>query len=198
VDRGKVVTHSPEETERFAEEFARSLSAGSVVTFSGELGAGKTTFVRGFTRAFSDEDINSPTFTYLNIYSGSTPLYHFDLYRLKSPDEFLTMGFDEYFHLNGITLIEWSEKIRSILPKEIIHVAMTHAGKNKRSPFVTSDDYIKNQMANNKYVDPPDLDREKEVLENFKLENLSWTSINSVEKVRENHPASILIQYIYL
>ncbi len=78
------------------------------------------------------DDVCSPTFTYLNIYKGPIDIYHFDLYRLRDEDEFLSMGFDEFFTADGICCIEWSERIQSILPENCIKVYLTHAGGDKR------------------------------------------------------------------
>jgi tRNA threonylcarbamoyladenosine biosynthesis protein TsaE len=76
------------------------------------------------------EDVSSPTFTYLHIYPG--PVYHFDLYRLKSAEEFLALGFDEYFNTDGIVCFEWAEKIASILPEKTLRITLKHAGENER------------------------------------------------------------------
>lgn len=122
-------TSTAEETMDFAKEFGRSLIANSVVCFFGDLGSGKTTFIKGLVEGASQypgEEVNSPTFTYLNIYSGPyVTVYHFDLYRLRDVDEFLSMGFDEYLTAGGICCIEWSERIMQILPSTYIRVLMT-------------------------------------------------------------------------
>lgn len=99
-----------------------------MVALFGELGSGKTTFVKGLA---SSENVSSPTFNFLHIYPG--PLYHFDLYRLISEGDFLALGFQEYFNAGGICCIEWSEKIPSLLPKEAIRIYFEHAGGDKRT-----------------------------------------------------------------
>lgn len=113
----------------------RSLPDNSVVCFFGELGAGKTTFIKGLAAGaagISPDTINSPTFVYLNIYTGNRTVYHFDLYRLRDADEFMGMGFDEYFHAGGICCIEWSERIASLLPDNVVTVRMAHVSPNER------------------------------------------------------------------
>jgi len=129
------LSHSIEETLEISRVLARQLHKNSVVCFFGELGAGKTTFIKGLTAAiaaYPSEDVSSPTFTYLNIYSGDVSVYHFDLYRLRDEDEFLSMGFDEFFSAGGICCIEWSERIAALIPEDAVQVWLTHAGGDKR------------------------------------------------------------------
>lgn len=131
-----LITHSEEETHQEGFRFGKQLSSNSIVSFFGDLGAGKTTFIRGIVSAWHRTDIvHSPTFTYLNIYEGNKTIYHFDLYRLQSEREFLTMGFDEYLFADGICCIEWSERIERILPKEVINVKIEHLADNRRNIF---------------------------------------------------------------
>lgn len=107
-------SNSLEETVQIGKKISSFLKVGSVVCLSGELGAGKTTLVKAIASLFTNEEIISPTYTYLNIYDGSIPLYHFDLYRLTQPEEFLFSGFDEFLHKKGICLIEWSDRLPSL------------------------------------------------------------------------------------
>lgn len=126
---------SSDETQQCGEHFGKALPLNTVVAFQGELGAGKTTFIKGFARGaggLQEREVNSPTFTYLNIYHGSKTIYHFDLYRLSSPEEFLSMGFDEYLTYGGICCIEWSERIASLLPERTLTVHISHLGDDKR------------------------------------------------------------------
>lgn len=106
------VSGSVEETERIGAELAQRLPAGSVVAFSGDLGAGKTAFVRGMARGLGiRERITSPTFTIVNEYEGGTcPLFHFDLYRLGGEDELFDIGWEDYLARGGISAVEWSER----------------------------------------------------------------------------------------
>lgn len=130
------ITHSAEETRQLGREIGRQLPINSVICFYGDLGAGKTTFIKGLAGGVlgsSGEEINSPTFTYLNIYPGNKTLYHFDLYRLRDGDEFLQMGFDEYFDAGGICCIEWAEKIHMLEISKVITVEIAYLGAEMRS-----------------------------------------------------------------
>lgn len=123
------LSHSPEETALFAEHLGSELPPNTVLTFFGNLGAGKTTFIKGLVKGaiqLPPSIVQSPTFTYLNVYRNEKTVYHFDLYRLRDSDEFLSMGFDEYFEADGICCIEWSERITPILPPSCIKVIMEH------------------------------------------------------------------------
>lgn len=136
----RYISHSPAETQALGSQFAQRLFPNNVLCFFGDLGAGKTTFIKGVAEAVSglpECEVNSPTFTYLNIYNGPTTLYHFDLYRLRDADEFLSMGFDEMLFAGGICCIEWSEKIAGLLPTEFISVRMTHLNKEERQIDIT-------------------------------------------------------------
>lgn len=137
----RFVSYSPAETQALGVEFGRRLLPNSIVCFFGDLGAGKTTFIKGVVSgalALPEGDVNSPTFTYLNIYRGLTTLYHFDLYRLRDADAFLSMGFDEMFYAGGICCIEWSEKIEELLPVEAISVRMIHLSEGMRQIDITA------------------------------------------------------------
>ncbi|MBS4164455.1 tRNA threonylcarbamoyladenosine biosynthesis protein TsaE [Candidatus Protochlamydia amoebophila] len=128
-------SNSAEETQEVGFNFGLTLPANSVICFFGDLAAGKTTFIKGLVAGASQLDPNivqSPTFSYLHIYEGKQIVYHFDLYRLKDVDEFLSMGFDEYFESGGICCVEWSERIHSILPPNCLFVILTHQSENRR------------------------------------------------------------------
>jgi tRNA threonylcarbamoyladenosine biosynthesis protein TsaE len=105
------------------------------VCLFGELAAGKTTFIKGLVYGAAQVDpsiVQSPTFTYLHIYEGQKKVYHFDLYRLRDIDEFLSMGFDEYFDAEGICCIEWSERIAAYLPANSLSVILQHVQEDQR------------------------------------------------------------------
>lgn len=124
-------------------ELGRRLKPGAIICLFGDLAAGKTTFIKGLVVGAACLDasvVQSPTFAYLNIYEGSQKIYHFDLYRLRDADEFLSMGFDEFFDRNGICCIEWSERIASFLPPEVIYVLISHEEENKRTIAITHGD----------------------------------------------------------
>ena len=113
-------SNSPKETENIAKAFSKELKAGDVVCLNGDLGTGKTAFVQGLVKALGyREPISSPTFTIVNCYEGAKlPIYHFDVYRIEDPDEMYEIGYEEYVYGDGISLIEWSEKIKDILPPD--------------------------------------------------------------------------------
>lgn len=107
-----ITTNSESETEKLGESFAATLPDGSVVAMYGELGAGKTAFVRGMARGMGiDCRVSSPTFTIVNEYEGPRTLIHFDMYRLSSPDELFDIGWDDYLKRNAVCAVEWSEKV---------------------------------------------------------------------------------------
>lgn len=130
----KWLSHSVEDTYEVASEIAKKIGPSDTICLFGDLGAGKTTFVKGLVKSFgvAPEQVSSPTFVYLNIYQGPVSFYHFDLYRLKDEAAFLSMGFDEYLDQEGIKCIEWSEKIASILPSNVIKITLTHVNEGTR------------------------------------------------------------------
>ena len=112
------ISNSPDETQAFAADMAKRLSAGDVLCLYGDLGAGKTAFVQGLAKGLGiDEPITSPTFTIVNEYEGRLPLYHFDVYRIADSDEMYEVGFDEYVYGEGVSVIEWPQLIADILPE---------------------------------------------------------------------------------
>ncbi len=133
-DRVDLLLDGEEATRCFAEKLASSLSANTIIALYGDLGAGKTTFMQGLIRGLGgkEEMVQSPTFVYLHLYPTALPVFHFDLYRLRTAKEFTSMGFDEYFENGGITAIEWPERIASILPASAIGVHLTHISENVR------------------------------------------------------------------
>ena len=110
------LSHSPEETERIGETLGKTLRPGSVVAYRGGLGMGKTAFTRGLARGLGCAGrVTSPTFTIVNEYSGTVPLFHFDMYRLGSSDELFDIGWEDYLDRNGICAVEWSENVAEAL-----------------------------------------------------------------------------------
>ena len=110
---------STEDTLKIGERLAKKAKPGNIFCLTGNLGTGKTVFAGGFARGLGiNGDITSPTFTILNEYhEGRLPLYHFDLYRLNSPNELFGIGYEEYFYGNGVTLVEWPERAESLIPQ---------------------------------------------------------------------------------
>ena len=113
------VSHSLADTDRLGALIAEAVEPGDVLALIGTLGAGKTRLVQALAVALGNagESITSPTFVLVNEYtSGRLPLYHFDVYRLKDDDEFLELGAEEYFDREGVTLIEWGDRVEHLLP----------------------------------------------------------------------------------
>ena len=117
-----------------ARKFAESINPGDIICLAGDLGAGKTHFVKGFVQAFEiePEQVTSPTFTIINEYSGKLPVYHFDFYRVNDPAEAIEIGAEEYFYGNGVCIIEWPGRIAQILPDTIQTISITSTGKTTR------------------------------------------------------------------
>lgn len=119
-------SNSPKETANIAKAFAKTLTSGDVLCLNGDLGVGKTAFVQGLVYELGvKEPISSPTFTIVNCYDGKLPIYHFDVYRIEDSDEMYEIGFEEYIYGEGITIIEWAENIKDILPKTRYDITIT-------------------------------------------------------------------------
>ena len=129
------LTSSPEETEAVGEKLAAAVSNRpfAFVALYGELGVGKTAFVRGFCRVFGIDRVKSPTFTVVNEYRGTKNVFHMDLYRLRDEDDLLSVGYEDYLGRRGYLLSEWSEKIPSAIPDDAIRVTISKTdGENGR------------------------------------------------------------------
>lgn len=132
------ISTSEDETIAWARRWAENLQPGDVVALKGDLGAGKTHFVKGVAEALEIEksNVHSPTFSLIHEYGGSPPLYHFDCYRMGSVREALEIGIEEYFYGEGVCIIEWPDRILSILPEGTIWITLEATGKNKRRIIV--------------------------------------------------------------
>ena len=132
----KIISHSIQETISLGEKLAKKLKKGDCVALVGDLGSGKTVFTKGIAQGLGVKNaryVNSPTFVTIKEYRGRTPLYHFDLYRLDHYTSFDEMNYEEYFYGDGVTVIEWADKIRKLLPKKYIEVNLSVAGENERN-----------------------------------------------------------------
>ena len=129
----KYISHSASETEAIARDFAATVSPPKVICLFGDLGAGKTAFVRGFASAFGIERVASPTFTLMHRYENAgARLNHYDLYRLSDPDELLDIGFEEEIE-TGISLIEWPDSFMDCMPGDRIDIKISRgAGDSDR------------------------------------------------------------------
>ncbi len=135
MDPFTVTSHSEEETWALAKHLAGHLKAGDIVCLYGDLGSGKTTFTKGLAQGLKIKmnKVHSPTFTLMNIYEGKRPLYHFDLYRMDDIKEILNIGYEEFLFGDGIAVVEWADKLKSLLPEEFMEVRFSHAGENERT-----------------------------------------------------------------
>ena len=128
------VTHSPEETAQLAGTIGKIIREGTVICLDGELGVGKTLFVRALARTLGVEsDVTSPTFNLMNIYEAACPIVHFDLYRITSEEELEDIGFYEYAEATeGIVLIEWAEKFPDAMPADHLSVRIEALNDEER------------------------------------------------------------------
>ena len=122
-------TKSAEETEELGRTLAEKLCTGKVdsafIALRGEMGVGKTAFVRGFASFFGILGVKSPTYTVVNEYRGSCNIFHFDMYRIESEDDLLSIGFDDYVRRRGFSIAEWSENVEDFLPDDLITVTIS-------------------------------------------------------------------------
>ena len=122
------ISHSEHDTEDIGASFARTLKGGTVVAMYGDLGAGKTAFVRGMARGMGlDCRVSSPTFTIVNEYLGERELIHFDMYRLSSADELFDIGWEDYLNRGAVCAVEWSENVADAIPPDAVRVAIERA-----------------------------------------------------------------------
>ena len=132
------LTNSPVETEKVGEALGKVLTPGAVIAYRGDLGAGKTAFTRGLARGLdAAEQVTSPTYTIVNEYlSGRIPLFHFDMYRLRSADELFDIGWEDYLDRGGVCAVEWSENVEDALEEPIV-VNIEKLGEDSRRITVT-------------------------------------------------------------
>jgi len=132
--RVEITSARPEETEDVGERLGRTLGPGAVVALTGELGAGKTCFIQGLVRGLGVTGrATSPTFVLINQYPGRVPVYHVDAYRTESLTELMDLGLLELLGGGGVTVIEWADKLESLLPPEAIHVHIDGVGDQPRA-----------------------------------------------------------------
>ncbi len=136
------ISNSETDTINFAKNLASKLSVGDVIVLSGDLGAGKTKFTQGILTYFGlENEISSPTFTIVNEYENKNiKIYHFDVYRLSSIDEFLAIGGDQYFE-QGISIIEWGEIISDVLPPNYLHITFLRDDNNEEKRILNIQPY---------------------------------------------------------
>lgn len=129
-----VVTHSVDETLAWGERLGNLARSGDFIALSGDLGTGKTCFVRGVAAGLAVDPaaVTSPTYNLLHVYPGRLPLYHFDLYRLAGDDDVVELGFEEYFYGSGVCLVEWADRLTGEFPQECLAVSFFHLGEDAR------------------------------------------------------------------
>lgn len=131
-----VVTRSEQETRALGIRLGRLLRAGDFIALTGELGAGKTRFVQGVAEGLAvdpAEPVTSPTYALLHIHDGGRlSLYHFDLYRLAGDEDAAALGFAEYFHGHGVSVVEWAERLSAEMPDEHLSISFFHVGDEER------------------------------------------------------------------
>ena len=127
----KVITKTREETQAFAERYAKTLHAGDVVLLDGDMGAGKTVFAKGVAKGLGiEEEVTSPTYAYMNDYDGR--LFHYDCYRIETVEQAERLGLADYFDMGGICLVEWSQNIAPLLPRHVKRVRIVKLSDEER------------------------------------------------------------------
>jgi len=131
----RILSDSLKKTLEIGKKISGRLEKGDIICLSGELGSGKTVLTKGIASGLGikAQDITSPTFVLIREYhKARIPLYHFDLYRLKSENELLVLGYEEYFYNDGVSVIEWADRLKCILPKDCLKIKLSAKGKNRR------------------------------------------------------------------
>ena len=137
------ITNSPAQTEALGAALAAVLKPGTVLAFTGDLGAGKTAFTRGLARGLgADDRVTSPTYTIVNEYlSGRLPLFHFDMYRLESADDLWDIGWEDYLERGGICAVEWSENVDDAM-ENAVYVTIHKTGDTSRKIVIEGGEYL--------------------------------------------------------
>ena len=130
----KIISSGPEETKAFGKHLAKCLKSGDIVCLFGDLGSGKTTLIKGIAAGLniSPTKVNSPTFVLMNIHEGRLPLFHFDLYRLENIHGINSIGYDEFLYGDGVSVIEWADRLGEFLPEEYLKIEMKHKKLDER------------------------------------------------------------------
>lgn len=130
----QVTTVTPEETKALGFKLGKAVEAGDIICLKGDLGAGKTLFSKGLAQGLgiAEEEVSSPTFTLINEYDGRLPMYHMDIYRLDDEESIEGLGLEEYFYGQGVTLVEWADKLGELAPQEALFIEIDNLEENKR------------------------------------------------------------------
>ncbi len=133
------ISKSENDTIALAEKLGKCIFANAVILLTGDLGAGKTVFVKGLARGMGYDDlVKSPTYNIMNIYNSTLPLIHFDLYRINNTDEFYEIGADEYIGADNVCAVEWHEHAKDALGDEYIEVEILDEGENERKIIISA------------------------------------------------------------
>ena len=152
-----LISHSADQTQRLGARLGTLLAAGDVIGLQGELGSGKTNFVKGVARGLGIRDeVHSPTFILANEYRGGRlPLFHIDAYRVKDAIEAQGFGLDDYLNGDGVVVVEWAERVRPALPTELLWMEFRHLSDSKRSLRITAEgehyQYLLNELKVNAF-----------------------------------------------
>ena len=130
----EIISHTPPETEHIGSLLGEMLTTGDIIALAGELGTGKTTFVRGMAHGMgiAGAEVASPSFTLVNEYEGPLSLYHLDLYRLEDEQELLGIDYDDYIRGDGVAVIEWADRIPQAVPRESLWVRLQYLDAGRR------------------------------------------------------------------
>jgi len=130
----QLITKGSSETINFGKKIAKRLKKGDIIALFGNLGAGKTTLVKGIAKGLGvkERTVNSPSFVLLKQYKGKLPLYHFDFYRIKKAQEAYSIGLEEFLFSDGISVIEWADRIKTFLPKQYLGIELKFKSENQR------------------------------------------------------------------
>ncbi|MGH7901498.1 MAG: tRNA (adenosine(37)-N6)-threonylcarbamoyltransferase complex ATPase subunit type 1 TsaE [Thermodesulfobacteriota bacterium] len=133
-----MISNSEELTIKIGEELGKLLKPGTIIALRGELGSGKTVLVKGIARGLDvKEEPNSPTFVIMNAYEGRIPLYHFDLYRISGKDELEGIGYEDFFFGDGVTVVEWADRVEDVFPENTIKIEIKILEKRGTQDFVS-------------------------------------------------------------
>ena len=137
------LTNSPAETEAIGAALGKILPPGTILAYRGDLGAGKTAFTRGLAKGLGCDDlVTSPTYTIVNEYtSGRIPLFHFDMYRLRSSDDLFDIGWDDYLEQGGVCAVEWSENVADAM-EDAVNITITKTGDESRIITIEGGDFL--------------------------------------------------------
>ena len=136
-------THSPSETEAIGAALGKLLRPGTVIAYRGDLGAGKTAFTRGLARGLGCRElVTSPTYTIVNEYlGGRLPLFHFDMYRLKSSDDLWDIGWEDYLDRGGVCAVEWSENVDDAM-EDAMYITIEKLGEDTRRITIEGGEFL--------------------------------------------------------